>query len=173
MTTVPGDPASLSACASTVRGVADRVAGLAPPLAEAFGEVADGWPGRTSARTRRRGASMAAAAATTSAGLERMATVLQDHATDLAELQARARWVRERAADAGLALRDGRVVSGQGLTESPDTGGEPASAETAARLQAELDTVRTLHARRRGWVLEVLRESRTELSEVSRALRRG
>jgi hypothetical protein len=173
VSTVPGDPGSVSACAGTVRAVADRLARIGPPLGSAVAELADGWPGRASATTRRRGGSLAAAAGTTSAALERVAGVHLDHAPALADLGARARRAEDRAAAAGLAVRDGRVVPAYGVTGEADADGDRARAETAAALQRELDGLRALHARRRDWVLGVLLASSEELSGVSHALRRG
>ncbi len=173
MSTVPGDPASVSACASTATTVARGLAAQEGPLTAAFADLAQGWPGRVSATTRRRGASLAAAAGTTAAELDRVATALQDHATDLADLLARARRVEGRAAAAGLEVRDGRVVPGyRGLAEA-DAHAAGERERTAAALQAELDTVLALHARRRDRLLGVLRTSGNELAAVSRALRRG
>ena len=55
----------------------------------------------TSASTRRRAADLAAATDTTAAQLDRVGRVLQDHATDLADLVARGRALTERARAAG------------------------------------------------------------------------
>ncbi len=173
MSAVAGDPASTSACASTVRAVAAALAAHADPVADSVHELADGWPGRVSAATRRRGESLAAAAGTTAAALDAVAVVLQDHATDLADLHARARRVGERAAAGGLEVRDRRVVPRYGIAGEADAAGDRRRADTAAALQEELDAVTARHARRRDWVLGVLRSSTAELAGVSRALRRG
>ena len=106
---VPGDPASLSACARTVREVARRLDDHATGVRAAYREVGDGWTGRESVATRRAGAGLADATSATTAELDRVGRVLQDHATDLADLVARARAIEERAAEAGLEVRDGRV----------------------------------------------------------------
>ncbi len=173
MSTVPGDPASTSACAHTVRAVASRLAEHAEPLDRAVRDLADGWPGRVSATTRRRGETLAAATDTTSSALERVSVVLQDHATDLADLHARARRVEERAAGAGLEVRDGRVVPRYGISGEADAADQRRREATASALQEELDAVAARHARRRDWLLGVLRESTDELATVSHALRRG
>ncbi len=173
MSAVPGDPASTSACASTVRAVAAGLGAHAEPLEAMVRELAEGWPGRVSATTRRRGQSLAAAAGTTAGALDAVAVVLQDHATDLAGLHARARRVGDRAAAAGLEVRDGRVVPRYGVAGEADADDDRRRAGVAAELQAELDAVAARHARRRDWVLGVLRSSTDELASVSRALRRG
>ncbi|HET7820059.1 MAG TPA: hypothetical protein VFL10_00925, partial [Ornithinibacter sp.] len=109
MSVVPGDPASLSACAGTARSVAERLAGHATGVRTASDELGEGWAGRTSAATRRRTADLATATDVTAGQLDRVGRVLQDHATDLADLVARARALEERARAAGLEVRDGRV----------------------------------------------------------------
>jgi hypothetical protein len=173
VSTVPGDPASTSACASVVRTVAGRLDAHADPLAQAVRDVGDGWSGRVSATSRRRGEALAAATRTTGAALERVSVVLQDHGTDLADLHARARRVQERAARVGLEVRDGRVVPPYGIAGEADAADQRLRAETAAGLQEELDAVTARHARRRDWVLGVLRSSTDDLAAVSHALRRG
>jgi type II secretory pathway component HofQ len=170
---VPGDPASLSACAATVRRVADGLAEHGDSLGAAVAELADGWGGREASRTRRRGDVVAAAAGTTAGALDQVSVVLQDHATDLADLLARARSLEGRAAAAGLELRDGRVVPTLGVAGEADAGEVREREAVAAAVQEEVDAVAARHARRRDWVLGVLRESTDELAAVSHALRRG
>jgi len=170
---VPGDAASLSACAGTVGSVAAAVGGLSDPLAGAVRELSGGWSGRTSATTRRRAEALAAAAGTTATALERVGVVLQDHATDLAELHARARRVEERAGAAGLEVRHGRVVPRYGIAGEADAAGDRHRDDAAVALQEELDAITARHARRRDWLLGVLRASTDELAAVSHALRRG
>ena len=173
MTVVPGDPASLSACAGTARSVAERLATRAGGVRTASERCGQGWTGRTSASTRRGAARLADAALETAEQLDRVGRVLQDHATDLAELVARGRALEERAAAAGLVLRDGRVELGWGVTGTADATADRARDEVRAALQAELDLVLAQHRRRRDWVLGVLRESTTGLSGVSHRLRGG
>lgn len=173
MSVVPGDPASLSACAGTVRSVSERLGGNATGVRTASGALGEGWPGRTSAATRRRAADLAAATAATADQLDRVGRVLQDHATDLAELVARGRALEERARAAGLEVRDGRVEIGWGVTGAADLEADRARASTQAALQAELDLVLAQHRRRRDWVLGVLRDSTTGLSDLSHRLRGG
>ena len=99
--------------------------------------------------------------------------MLQDHATDLADLVARARVLEERARAAGLEVRDGRVEIGWGVTGAADAEADRSRAATQAALQAELDLVLAQHQRRRDWVLGVLRDSTSALADVShRAARR-
>lgn len=173
MSTVPGDAASLSSCAVTVRGASRRLAARADVLAVAVDEVGPGWVGRASAATRRRCGDLATAGTACAAELDRVATVLQDHATDLADLVARARAVEERAAAAGLEVRGGRVVRRLGVHGEADAAGEGRLEDVATGLQAELDLVLAQHARRRDFVLGVLRASTATLAGVSHGLRRG
>jgi hypothetical protein len=169
---IPGDPASLSSCAVTVRTVGGLLGPDGAALAAAIDDL-DGWTGPVSAATRRRAGDLAGAATTAAGELDRVATVLQDHATDLADLVARARLVEERAVAAGLTVRDRRVVPAWGVTGEADAGAADDRAATASALQHELDLVLAQHARRRDWVLGVLRESGERLAEVSHLLRRG
>lgn len=173
MSVVPGDPASVSACAGTVRSVSQRLADHATGVRSASAALGEGWTGRASAVTRRRGADLAAATELTAAQLDRVGRVLQDHATDLADLVARARAIEERARAAGLEVREGRVEIGWGVTGPADADADGARAVTRVALQAELDLVLAQHVRRREWVLGVLRDSNTGLSDLSHRLRGG
>lgn len=173
MTTVPGDPASLSAGGRTVREVARRLEDHATGVRTAYREVGEGWTGRTSAITRRAGADLADEASATGAELDRVGRVLQDQATDLADLVARARVLEERAGAAGLEVRDGRVEQVWGVTGTADAGVDRERDRTRTALQADLDLVLAQHRRRRDWVLEVLRDSTAGLAEVSHRLRQG
>ncbi|MFL6078780.1 MAG: WXG100 family type VII secretion target [Ornithinibacter sp.] len=173
MTVVPGDPASLSACAGTVRSVAQRLTDNATAVRTASGALGEGWAGRTSAATRRRATDLASATQATADQLDRVGRVLQDHATDLADLVARGRAIEERARTAGLEVREGRVEIGWGVTGPADADAARARAATQLALQAELDLVLAQHVRRRDWVLGVLRDSTTGLSALSHRLRGG
>jgi len=171
VTLVPGDPASLSACAAVAHSVADQLAGRATGVRTASGLLAEGWTGRTSAATRRRAAHLAVATDACAAQLDTLGRVLQDHATDLADLVARARAVEERARAAGLDVRDGRVEVGWGVSGTADAQHDRARHEARDALQAELDLVLSQHRRRRDWVLGVLHDSTTALSDLSHRLR--
>ena len=173
MSVVAGDPASVSAGAGPARSVAERRGGRASGVRTASERVGDGWSGRSSAATRRRAADLAAATEATAAQLERVGLVLQDHATDLADLVARARALTERAAAVGLDGREGRVEIGWGVTGTADAKADRAREATRVSLQAELDLVLAQHRRRRDWVLGVLRDSTTALSDLSHGLRGG
>jgi hypothetical protein len=86
---------------------------------------------------------------------------------------ARARAIEERARAAGLEVREGRVEIGWGVTGPADADADGARAVTRVALQAELDLVLAQHVRRREWVLGVLRDSNTGLSDLSHRLRGG
>ncbi len=173
MSVVPGDPASLSACAGTVRSVSQRLADRATGVRTASDALRERWAGRTSAATRRRAADLAAATEAAAGQLDRVGRVLQDHATDLADLVARGRAIEERARAAGLEVREGRVEIGWGVTGPADADTDRERAATRLALQAELDLVLAQHVRRRDWVLGVLRDSTTGLSDLSHRLRGG
>ena len=173
MSVVPGDPASLSACGRTVREVARRLEDDATGLRTASRELGEGWTGRTSAAVRRAGADLGDRLSQTGSELDRVGRVLQDHATDLADLVARARALEERAGTAGLEVRAGRVEQAWGVTGAADAGVDREREHARAALQADLDLVLAQHRRRRDWVLEVLRDSTTVLGEVSHRLRQG
>ncbi|MBM6400903.1 hypothetical protein [Phycicoccus sonneratiae] len=173
MTTVPGDPASLSACAATTAAVGRRLDALAQALGPEVAALGEGWPGRASVATRRRGGGLADAGAATADELVRVAGVLQDQASDLADLLARARAVEERAEAAGLVVRDERVVPAYGVRGEADAAAQRALTERATGLQAELDLVLAQHRRRRDFVLGVLRESTDRLAALSHGLRHG
>ena len=173
MSVVPGDPASLSACARTVREVARRLDDHATGVRAAYRELGDGWTGRASVSARRAGGGLADATSATTAELDRVGRVLQDHATDLADLVARARVLEERARAAGLEVRDGRVERTWGVTGAADADADRARESLREALQADLDLVLAQHTRRRDWVLDVLRGSTRALGEVSHGLRQG
>ena len=66
---------------------------------------------------------------------------------------------------------DGRVVVGWGVTGTADARSDLARDEVREELQAELDLVLAQHRRRRDWVLGVLHDSTTALSDLSHRLR--
>lgn len=173
MTLVPGDPASLSACAVTVAAVARRLRESAASAGPALAGLGEGWGGRPSVAVRRRGDALVGGATTTADRLDELGRVLQDQATDLSGLLARARALEERAAAGGLEVRDGRVLAQLGVLAAADAGVDRSRRETADALQAELDLLLSQHRRRRDFVLRTLRASGEALGEVSHALRRG
>lgn len=173
MSTVPGDPGSLSACAATAASVGRRLGALAEALGPEVETLGEGWAGRASVATRRRGAALAGAGTSTADELTRVAGVLQDQASDLADLLARARAVEERAASAGLEVRDERVLPAYGVRGEADAVAQRAQHELAAHLQAELDLLLAQHRRRRDFVLGVLRASTQRLAALSHGLRHG
>lgn len=173
MSVVPGDPASVSACASTARAVGQALGEQASGVRTAYAELGEGWTGRVSVRGRRAGDRLADAADDTAAELDRVGQVLQDHATDLADLVARGRAVEDRARASGLEVRDGRVELAWGVSGTADAGRDRARDASRVVLQSELDLVLAQHERRRDWVLGVLRRSTTTLADVSHALREG
>ncbi len=173
MSVVPGDPGSLSACAATAAAAGRRLGAQARALDPEIAALGEGWAGRTSVAARRRGGTLAAAATRTAAELERLSRVLQDQATDLADLRARARALEERASAAGLEIRDHRVVPAFGVRGEADAAAQETLEAVGVSLQADLDLVLAQHRRRRDFALGSLRESTDRLAEVSRGLRHG
>ena len=70
-------------------------------------------------------------------------------------------------------MRDGRVELAWGVTGAADSGADREREHLRTALQADLDLVLAQHRRRRDWVLEVLRDSTTDLAGVSHKLRGG
>ena len=126
-------------------------------------QLGEGWTGRTSAATRRRAAGLALATDTCAAQLDSLGRVLQDHATDLADLVA-----RPGPSRSGPVRPASRCATGgsrwDGASRAPPTRTPTSRAETREALQAELDLVLAQHRRRRDWVLGVLRDSTSALS---------
>ncbi|MGL4177178.1 MAG: hypothetical protein ACRCSN_13995 [Dermatophilaceae bacterium] len=173
MSVVPGDPGSMSSCAATARGLAERMTAQAAAMSRAWQGLGEGWPGPSSAATRRRGAALAAATSSAAAELDRVGRVLQEHATDLADLVARARALEARASSAGLAVRDGRVVPQWGVVGEADAVTARERDVLTGALQAELDHVLVQFRRRRDRVLAVLDGSSSALAQMSHGLRQG
>lgn len=173
MSSVPGDPASLSACASTVSRVSVDLTARADGIRVAGDSLGEQWHGRTSAQIRHRGATLAGAADLTAHELGRVARVLQDHSSDLCDLIARARAVAEQAAAVGLEVREGRVVVAFGVAGTADPDRARDQNEARERLQRDLAMVLTQHRRRRDRVLEALKDSTAGLAGVSHGLRQG
>lgn len=170
---VPGDPASLSSCGSTVLRAGAQVRGRGDLLAAAYRGLAPGWPGPTSVAMRRRGAALGGATGVLVDELRGVGTALQDHATDLAGLVAGVREVEDRAARLGLEIRDGRVELGWGLVGTASAGAAASRQAHRDRVQADLDALRTRHARTREHLLRALRASSARLADTSVAVRAG
>lgn len=173
MTAVPGDPASLSACAGTVRRVGAELVAGADGIRVSGDALAEEWRSRASVRVRQRVAALAAATDTTAEQVRHVGGVLQDHATELADLVARARRIGEEADAAGLEVIDRRVILAYGVTGTADPDRAREQEASRERLQHDLDLVLAQHRRRRDWMLGALRDSATVLAQVSRGMRQG
>lgn len=165
---VPGDPGSISLAGAHARGAAGALRSAAEEVATAYLDIGLGWPGRASVGHRRGADDLVTASREVAETLEEVAGVLQDHATDLAELRARARVLDGRLAAAGAMVRDGVVRRRPGVRGV--VGAAPPDDDLVA-LQAEVDLVRTLLDRRRAFVLDRLRASTDALSGLSHSLR--
>jgi len=173
MTVVPGDPASLSACAGTTQRLSADLASLGVGIRADVEALEGQWRGRSSVQVRQHASSLAGATETAALELGRVGRVLQDHSTELAELVARARTISERAAAAGLEVRGAEVAVAYGVTGTADLEQSRARDQLRAELQADLSLVLAQHRRRRDWVLGVLRDSSTTLAALSHGLRQG
>lgn len=170
---VPGDPASISAGGSSLGRVGVRLEADAEAVRAAYRMVGTDWGGRRSLAVRQAGAALAdevTAAGREAAGVAR---ALQDHATQLADLQAQLRALVERADAVGLELRDGTVAPSYGLIGEADAAAEAAREQTRAAVAADLDRLVTLAARRRSELTRTLARSQAYLSAISGRLRQG
>lgn len=168
---VPGDAASLSAGGSTLGRLGVRLAADAEALGTAYGRVGTDWGGPTSLAIRRGGGALAADVAATAGQASAIGRALQDHATDLAALQADLRGLTERAERAGLELRDGSFAPAFGRIGEADAAKEQSRERARAEVAAELERLVTLAQRRRSELIRTLAQSQTELARISARLR--
>jgi len=171
VTSVPGDPGSLSALGGTLGRSGAALHADAGGLAAAYRDLGRDWGGRASVQARRRGEALGSAADALAEQLSEVGVALQDHATDLAELVAAARVLGEKAEAEGLRVRDGRVELGYGVTGEAVAARADARDRRRAELQAELDVVLTQLARRRRRLLALVAGSSETLARVSASLR--
>lgn len=174
---VHGDPASLSQTGGALRVLASRLRTTGRRAHAAFDDASDGGaPGarrdRVVAPARRQYDAVDAAAAAAATELDRAGAAVQAHATELAEAVAQARSIASRAQASGLSLVDGVVQPAMGVSGVVDAAATQARGDVRARLQAELDQVNVLLARRRRALTTALVDSRNLLAAHSSRLRR-
>jgi len=167
-----GDPASCSQAGGSLRRLATSLRTAHRTAAGAGSELAEAWSGRASVAARRQHEAVTSSAATAVEELDAMGSQLQEHATDLAEALQTARSVTDRAEAAGLQVHDGRVLAAWGVTGVADPELARAREETAARLQAELDTATLQLSRRRARLAAAAASGRERLARAAEGLRR-
>lgn len=182
--TVSGDPASCSRLGGTLRQLATRLRTAGRAAHDAFGNTFDNAidnafdngdgprPGPVLVQARRRVDLLDAAAAAAAREVDRIGTVLQAHASDLAEAVAQSRLLTDRAEAAGLRVTDGELAAAWGVSGVADG---PTSARLDAQreqLQAQLDAVAAMVGQRRQRLAATLRESQGVLATHAGTLRR-
>lgn len=145
-----GDPASISALAATMRTASLRLAAEAERVGRALDDAEPGWTGRAALEQRRRSRAAAQTLARAAETLRQSAQTLQEGATELAEPLAELQRIEERAAEHGLAVRDGMVSTTWGITgvvadDAPS--GEAVRAQLEQRLHAAASALGRTRAR--------------------------
>ena len=174
-----GDPASLSALAGALRRTAAQLAADAADLTAALAKP--GWdapvsgspsaPGPLSRPARRGIEAVAAQGERIAAALDDAGGSLQSAATDLAAAIAPLRELERAALAAGLAVRDGSVTGGWGITGPADPGSGQSGAQPRERLQERLHgAVTTLGRQRARSAADCVRAAHL-LQEAAAALR--
>jgi hypothetical protein len=173
---VHGDPASLSQTGGALRQLATRLRTTGRGAHAAFddaaaGDAPDGRRDRVVTAARRQYDAVDAAAAAAAVELDRAGAAVQAHASDLAEALAQSRSLAARADAAGLRVVDGAVLPAWGVAGVAD-GSEAKSRERVQQqLQAELDQLGVLLARRRSTLVTTLARSRDLLATHAARLR--
>ncbi len=166
-----GDPGSTGELAGTLLRRGRELEERASLLEEAVSAAAEGWGGPGSVRQRRAVDSVVATIRAAAAQMHELGRSMHDHAADLADAVGELRRIDEAARDAGLALRDGRVVEAPGIRGVADPGAVDAMESTRRELDARLGTVLTLADRRRARLRATCEASRKTLAEAGRTLR--
>lgn len=173
MSAVAGDPASCSQLGGTLRRLAARLRSTGRAAHDAFDS--GGEPRRPApplAAVARRFDAVDSAAAVAAAEVDRIGAALQAHASELAEAVSDARQVEARAQGAGLRVVDGAVVDAWGVTGVADPGATSDRVQQRTALQAELDAVVVVLARRRARLVETLEAASGLLAEAAATVRR-
>lgn len=166
-----GDPASCSQVGGSLRRLAVQLRSATAATATLQADLGEEWSGRV-ARTLGRGTRCVTDAASAAAAeLDRVGSLLQEHATDLAEAVQEARAVEQRIDAAGLSVNDGRVVPQWGVAGLADEDALAAREVRRAELQAELDGVALRLGRRRARLTAALESAQAVLADHSSALR--
>lgn len=171
-----GDPGSLSQTGGALRRLASRLRTTGRDAHAAFDDAladdaAGGRRDRVVLAARRQYDAVDAAAAAAAVELDRAGSAVQAHASDLAEAVARARSVAARAEAAGLRVVDEVVLPAWGVAGVADGSAAQSRDQVQSQLQAELDQLGVLLARRRSALVSALAESRDLLAWHAARLR--
>jgi hypothetical protein len=128
-------------------------------------------PASAEVRAHRRADALDAAAAGSTRQLDRLGSALQTFATDLAECQASAASLVERAQAAGLQLRDGALAAQWGVSGVADAQARASQEAARTALQSDLDALTATMAQRRQRLLATLRETQSVVDGQRRQLR--
>lgn len=169
----PGDPGSLSACGGLARRAAAGLGRDADLLRDAYAALGHGWTGLAARSTRASGGLVARTVADTAAELDRVGSLVQDHATTVATLATQVRDIEERAAAGGLEIRDGRLVPSWGISGEASQSRVTLRSQRRAELQARLDSTLAAQTRARATLRSALETSGGVLARLSAALRAG
>lgn len=166
-----GDPASLSALAATLRRTAVVLRADGEGLDHAREDATPGWTGPASVATRRRVATLGAAATTTATALDDCGRGLQLAATELSASIARLRALEEEATAAGLQVRDGTVGRSWGITGVADPSHETDGDLLRERLQERVHQTVTTMGRHRTRLAADCERARALLADAVTAMR--
>ena len=166
-----GDPASCSQVGGSLRRLAADLRSAGAASGEAHTLLGEDWSGRVARSVGRRTRTLVDAASAATEELDRVGSLLQDHATDLAEALQQARAVEEAAQQAGLAVADGRVVPRWGVAGVADEEALGVREARRSELQAQLDHAVLQLTRRRARLTAALEAARSVLAHHSAALR--
>lgn len=166
-----GDPASLSALAGSLRRTAVALAADGEDLTSALDEAAAGWSGPRAVQVRRRIETTATQTARIASALDEVGRSLQSAATDLAGAIAHLRELADIAAAAGLAVRDGTVTQGWGITGLAHAGAVHDEDRQRERLQERIHVAVTTLGRHRARSTADCVQATQLLCEASTTLR--
>lgn len=168
---LPGDAGSISAAGAAARRASRELAGASERGTAAYLSLKNLWGTSTSVRTRKEGQRSMAALVEGGQQAEMVGAALQTYAAELSELQGRARRVLEAADTAGLAIENGQVGLGWGVTGEADLETARDTAALVRTLQDELDGLGAQQRRRRDRLLAEVRASTCELDTIATDLR--
>ncbi|KRE57201.1 hypothetical protein [Phycicoccus sp. Soil748] len=173
MSAVAGDAASCSRVGGSLRRLAASLRTEARAVDAVVAQAREEpRPGAVVVRSLRRAGRLGDAAAAAAHELDRVGSVLQDHAADLAEAVADARRLEARAEAAGLRVVDGVVAPVWGVSGLADVAATADREQVRAELQRELDQLRHVLAARRQRLASAVTASTDVLAGHADGLRR-
>jgi hypothetical protein len=170
---LPGDPASCSYAGGALRQLATRLRVVGRQAHEALDDAQGPRPAPAEVRVHRRADALDRAAAEATRQLDRLGSALQTFATDLAECQAAAARLAERADAAGLQLLDGVLAAQWGVNGVADPHARASQDAAKAALQSDLDAVTATLTQRRQRLLATLRETQNTVDAQRRQTQRS